>query len=93
MNNTAINIKTNLETKEQAQKVADELGFSLSSLINAYLKQLVRTKRVEFAVQEEPSAYFISQAEKSAKDMRKDNVSPAFSDADEAISWLQGPLA
>ena len=47
---TVINIKTDREVKEKAQKVASDLGFSLSAVVNAYLKQLVRNKEVYFGV-------------------------------------------
>ncbi|MDD4352004.1 MAG: type II toxin-antitoxin system RelB/DinJ family antitoxin [Candidatus Gracilibacteria bacterium] len=47
MYNTTINLKTDQQTKKQAQKIAEEMGFSLSSIINAYLKQFVRNKKIE----------------------------------------------
>lgn len=49
---TVINIKLDAEVKDQAQAIADELGFSLSSLIRAYLKQLARTRQVNFTLPE-----------------------------------------
>ena len=49
MNTAVINIRTDLGLKSAAQKVAEELGFSISSLVNAYLKQLVKTKTVHFS--------------------------------------------
>ena len=53
MNTAVINIKVDPETKSKAQKIAEELGFSLSSVINGYLKQLVRTKKLSFKIHEE----------------------------------------
>lgn len=53
MNTAVINIKVDPETKSKAQKIAEELGFSLSSVINGYLKQLVRTKKLSFKINEE----------------------------------------
>ncbi len=35
---TVINIKTEKNVKTHAQKLAKEMGFSLSAIINAYLK-------------------------------------------------------
>ena len=37
---TMINIKADKEVKESAQRVAAELGLPLSTVINAYLKEL-----------------------------------------------------
>lgn len=39
---TIVNIKTEIDLKRTAQKIAEELGLSLSAVINAYLKQFVR---------------------------------------------------
>lgn len=48
--NTVINIKTKKEVKLRAQKVAGELGLSLSAIINAYLRQLARNKEIRFSL-------------------------------------------
>lgn len=47
---TVINIKTDKEVKKDAQKIASNLGFSLSAIVNAYLKQFVRNKEVYFSM-------------------------------------------
>lgn len=47
---TVINIKTEKQVKQNAQKLAKSLGLSLSAVINAYLKQFVRNKAVNFSV-------------------------------------------
>ena len=88
MNTSVINIKTSPETKAKAQQVAKELGFSLSSLLNAYLKQLVKTKRVSFSLDEEPSEYLIEAIKKAEEDIKKGKVSPSFTNAEDAIAWL-----
>lgn len=48
--NTVINIKTKKKVKVRAQKVASELGLSLSAIINAYLRQLARNKEIRFSI-------------------------------------------
>ena len=62
MNSAVINIKTQPIIKKQAQIVAKELGFSLSSLVNAYLKQLIKTKTVHFSIlnEGEPTDYLMN---------------------------------
>lgn len=53
MNKTEIvNIKVDAATKKQAQKVAEELGFGLSTLLNAFLKQIVRDQTIRFQIPE-----------------------------------------
>lgn len=94
MNNTAvINIRTDLKVKKRAQKIAQELGLNLSVLINAYLKQLVRTKSVSFSLDEEPTDYLLKSLRESKKDIRKGFVSSAFDNAKDADEWLDNPKA
>lgn len=47
---TVINIKADRDIKIKARKIAEDLGLSLSAVINAYLKQFVRNKSVYFSV-------------------------------------------
>ncbi len=88
MKNVVVNIKTDFETKQRAKKVAEELGFSLSSLANAYFKTLIKTKAIYFSVnpKEEPSDYMV-QALKEAEEDKK--MSPVFDNAKDAIFWLK----
>ncbi len=90
MNTAAIYIKTQPEIKRRAQKVAGELGFSLSALMNAWLKQLIRTKAVNFSIrQEEPSDFLIRAIKQAEIDYKKGNTSPAFKSSGEAVAWLE----
>lgn len=50
MKTTVINVKTDKEVKRGAQKVAEELGLSLSAVVNAYLKQFVRNKEIHLSI-------------------------------------------
>jgi len=88
MYTSVINIKTEPETKKKAQKVASEIGVSLSSLINAYLKHLVRTRRVEFNLDEEPSEYLIKTIRKAEENLKKGKGSPVFRRGEDAVKWL-----
>ena len=77
---TVINIKTDKEVKKDAQKIAADLGFSLSAIINAYLKQFVRNKEVYFG----NIPHMSSGLEKLLRGIEKDikekkNISSGFS--------------
>ncbi|OGY28522.1 MAG: hypothetical protein A3F33_03045 [Candidatus Woykebacteria bacterium RIFCSPHIGHO2_12_FULL_43_10] len=75
MNSAVVNVKIDQKLKKRAQKVASDLGFSLSSLINAYLKELTRTKTVTFSTRkEEPSEYLIQSLKESAEDIKAGQV-------------------
>jgi addiction module RelB/DinJ family antitoxin len=89
MNTASIFIKTEPKIKEEAQRTANELGLSLSSILNAYLRQFVKTKTVNFSVQPEtPSAYLQGLIKQADEDLKTGNVSPKFKTADDFISYL-----
>lgn len=94
MNTAVIITKTEPEVKIKAQKVAKELGLSLSSLINAWLRQLIKTRTVTFsASSEEPSEYLKAVIKRAEENYKKRKTSPAFNDVEEAIKWLDDPEA
>lgn len=88
MDTAVVNIKLSPELKISAQRVASELGISLSGIIKGFLKQLVRTKTITFTAAEEPTDYLLSALKESSKDIKAGRVSPSFDNADEAIAWL-----
>lgn len=89
MSTAVINIKTEENVKKQAQNIASELGLSLSALINAYLKQLVRTRRVEFDLGEEPSLRLIKNIKQAEENLKKGKHSPIFRTGKDAVEWLE----
>lgn len=95
MKKSVINIKVEQKVKKQAQEVAEELGFTLSSLLNAYLKEFVRTKEVSFSLEKElvPSEYLKKSLAETEEDIKKGYVSPAFDTVEESIAWLKDPNA
>lgn len=48
-----MNIKTDKEVKQKAQKIAKEIGLPLSTVVNAYLREFVRERSVRFSVEPE----------------------------------------
>ena len=48
MNTTVINIKTDKILKKDAQRLAKNFGLPLSTVINTYLREFVREKRIIF---------------------------------------------
>ena len=91
-NTVAINIRTEAQLKNRAQQIAADLRFSLSGLINAYLKQLIRTKTVFFSsVSEEPTEFMLQALKESEADRKAGRTSPKFDNAEDAIAWLDNP--
>lgn len=89
MKTAVLNIKIDPKVKEEAQKVADELGFTLSAIINASLKNLARSKTVSFSVLE-PSARLKRSIRSADADYAKgkNSVGP-FYDAESMIKSLR----
>lgn len=93
MYTAVINVKTHPEVKAQAKKIASELGFSLSSLVNAYLKQLIKTKTVVFSTaSEEPSEYMITMLKQAEKEIKNGDV-VSFSSSEEELRYLDNLVA
>ena len=90
MSNTAIYIKTEIETKKEAQKVANELGLSLSAIINGYLKQFIKTKTVTFSANDEiPNDTSLKLMKDAEVNYKKGNHSPKFTTGEDAAAWLE----
>lgn len=47
--NTVIHVKADKEVKENAQSLARELGLSISDVINASLRNFIRTREIHFS--------------------------------------------
>ncbi len=88
MNSALISIKTDLKIKKKAQKIAKNLGFSLSSLLNAYLRHFVETETVFFSSQyEEPTKYLLDMLKESEKEIAQGDYHK-FSSVEESLRFL-----
>lgn len=89
-----MSIKTDKKLKDQAQKIAKNMGFPLGTLLNAYMRQLVINKVVYFSSQ--PTYFMSDYLESELTDIEKDivenkNISPGFKDIKEALDYLHQP--
>jgi addiction module RelB/DinJ family antitoxin len=85
---TVINIKADKDVKEQAQYIAERLGVPLSSIINSFLKQFIRTEEVTFSIASKMTPeleYILKEVEKDRKNNK--NVSKLFT-VEDAIKHL-----
>lgn len=74
MNTAVVIAKIDPRIKEKAQKAAAELGISLSSVINASLREFIERKTVTFRTPEIPSDYLIKSLKESAEDIKMGRV-------------------
>jgi addiction module RelB/DinJ family antitoxin len=88
MNKTVLNVKTDVEVKREAQKLAKKIGVPLSTIVNAQLKQFIAERRIEFVEPLVQSAYLTKVLEKAEKATEK-KYSPVFNSSKEAIAWLK----
>ncbi len=87
MNTAVVNVKVDPQVKKEAQKVAKDLGLSLSGAVNGFLKHLIRTKTIHFSMSEEPSEYFIEALKESKEDIKAGRV-VSFDDPNKALVFL-----
>ncbi|MBI2446723.1 MAG: type II toxin-antitoxin system RelB/DinJ family antitoxin [Parcubacteria group bacterium] len=86
---TLINIKADVDVKKRAQKIAKELGIPLSTIINAYLKQLGREQRINFIIPLRPNKETAKLLRRASKNYcERKNISHAFSTAEEMNVYL-----
>jgi addiction module RelB/DinJ family antitoxin len=86
---TTINIKADKKIKEKAQRVAKQLGMPLSTIINGYLNQFVRTKEVHFFVEGKLKPEVKRRLDRLQKEATEGkNLSPTFHSVGEMDSYL-----
>ena len=86
---TVINIKTDKEVKKNAQELAQKLGLSLSDVINAALRNFIRTRGVYFSDIPRMTPEFEKLLGKVEEDIKKGrNLSPAFKSVGEMDEYL-----
>lgn len=87
---TVIHIKADKEVKENAQKAAKDLGLSLSDVINAALRNFIRTREVIFSDIPQMTPELEKRLEKVEEDIKRGrNLSPKFKNMDAAIDYLK----
>jgi len=88
---TILNVKVDVEAKAKAKEIALEMGVPLSTIINAQLREFIRTR--EFSVKMEPELK--PEVEKDlirmVREYEKDpSVAYSFNSAKDAIKFLRG---
>jgi addiction module RelB/DinJ family antitoxin len=87
MNTTSLHIKIEPAVKERAQRTADELGLSLSSVVKALLKQFIRTKQLSVSLREIPNALLRKELQQAEEDIKAGRVI-SFAAGKDALDYL-----
>ena len=87
--NTVIHVKSKKEIKENAQELARSMGLSLSDVINASLRNFIRTRELIFSDTLRMTPELEKLLDKVEKDIKnKKNLSKSFSNPSEMDSYL-----
>lgn len=92
MNTAVINIKTDPKVKKDVQKMAAQLGFSVSALLNGYLRHFLKTKSVHYSLNEEPTEYLLKSLRESEEDRLAGRV-VSFNNLHEELAFLDTMIA
>mgnify|MGYP001571557783 FL=1 len=71
MNTTVINIKTDKNLKKDAQRLAKNFGLPLSTVVNTYLREFVRERRIIFSEPPVPNAKTRKILDQALKDIKE----------------------
>ncbi len=85
---TQVNLKIDSLVKKQAQKMAEELGLSLSSVVNATLKQFARTGELELSSAPRITPQLEELVLEARRDYEEGKTSGPFDNADDLIKHL-----
>ena len=86
---TIINIKADKDVKTKAQKIAKDLGLSLSVVVNAQLKQFILDEAIYFSTQPTMSPRLEKLVSQVERDIKKgQNISRPFSSGKEMDDYL-----
>ncbi len=84
-----LNVKIDQQTKKAAQKLAKEMGLSLSAVVNGTLKNFVNDRTVRFEAPLKPTKYLEKILEQAEKDrLTGKNIDGPFSTIDEIKDYL-----
>lgn len=88
MKTATINFKTDEATKRKAQAVSKQIGIPLSSLLNAYVRQLASTGTVYFAADEPMTPKMEKVIERIEKEIASGELSGPFETDEELYDHL-----
>lgn len=87
--NTVISVKIDKDVKASAQEVANSAGLTLSTLINAYLRQVVATRRIELYAPEQMTPKLEGLIEEVEAELRSGKASKEFDSVEVFLADLK----
>jgi addiction module RelB/DinJ family antitoxin len=85
---TILNIKTKKDLKEKAQSLASELGVPLTTVVNSYLRQFIRERKLVLEMEPRVNDSLMEKWHKISLEANK-NISKKFTKATDLITYLK----
>ena len=86
---TNLSIRMNVETKKEAEAMFDSMGMSLTTAINIFIKQSLRTRSIPFQItMDTPNAVTLAAMEEARNLARDPNVK-TYASVEDAIAELK----
>lgn len=86
--NANLNIRTDKEVKENAEKIFSELGMSMTTAINLFLRQSIRFGGIPFELRVTPNAETLAAIEEGRIIARDESVK-GYTDMESLIEALE----
>ena len=87
--NTVISVKIDKDVKESAQEVANSAGLTISTLVNAYLRQVAATRRIELYAPEQMTPKLEKLIGEVEAELQSGKVSKEFDSVEEFLIDLK----
>jgi antitoxin component of RelBE/YafQ-DinJ toxin-antitoxin module len=85
-----LNVKMDREVKEGVQEFAREVGMPVSTIINAYLRQILRTRTLTISVPPTMTPYLERTIATARRDYKKKkNLSPILSTPEDVSRYFR----
>ncbi len=87
--NTVISVKVDKDVKASAQEVAKSAGLTLSTLVNAYLRQVAATRRIELYAPEQMTPKLEKLIAEVEAELKSGKASQEFGSVEEFLADLK----
>jgi len=87
--NTVISVRIDKQLKDSVKEVTESAGLKLSTLITAYLRQVVATRRIELYAPEQMTPKLEGLIAEIESELKSNKLSKKFDNADEFLTDLK----
>lgn len=89
MGKTVISVKVDDDVKASAQEVANSAGLTISTLVNAYLRQVAATRRIELYAPEQMTSKLEKLIAEVEAELKSGKASQEFDSVEDFIADLK----